>query len=130
VPKRSRIAGEPVSDRKSKSNQVFTIRNSINKGLLTKNQNQNKRQPSEDVELPFQQGAPLREDDMLKLYNPDREIFMAILSESEDRKDDPAERVDLVDYNSSDYDEFLSDAEATEQWQSTMKFLHRHQESQ
>ena len=67
---------------------------------------------------------------MLKLYNPDREIFMAILSESEDRKDDPAERVDLVDYNSSDYDEFLSDAEATEQRQSTMKFLHRHQESQ
>ena len=67
---------------------------------------------------------------MLKLYNPDREIFMAILSESEDRKDDPVERLDLVDYNSSDYDEFLSDAEATEQRQSTMKFLYHHQDSQ
>jgi hypothetical protein len=32
---------------------------------------------------------------------------MAIISEMEDLKDDPAERVDLVDYNSSDYDEFL-----------------------
>jgi len=72
------------------------------------------------VELPFQQGAPLREDNTPKIYNPDHVIFMAILSETEDRKDDPAERVDLVD----------SDAEATEQRQSTMKFLHRHQESQ
>ena len=36
---------------------------------------------------------------------------MAIISEMEDLKDDPAERVDLVDYNSSDYDEFLYDEE-------------------
>jgi len=72
------------------------------------------QQPSENVELPFQQGVPLREDDTSKIYNPDREIFMAIISEIEYHKDNPAERVDLIDYNSSEYDEFLSDGEATE----------------
>ena len=38
---------------------------------------------------------------------------MAIISEIQEHNDNPMERVDLVDYNSSDYDEFLSDAEAT-----------------
>jgi hypothetical protein len=38
---------------------------------------------------------------------------MAIISEIQEPEDDPMERVDLIDYNSSDYDEFLSDAEAT-----------------
>jgi len=37
---------------------------------------------------------------------------MAIISEIEEHEDDPMGRVDLVDYNSSDYDEYLSDAEA------------------
>ena len=37
---------------------------------------------------------------------------MAIISEIQEPIDDSLERVDLVDYNSSDYDEFLSDAEA------------------
>jgi len=37
---------------------------------------------------------------------------MAIISEIQESVDDSLERVDLVDYNSSDYDEFLSDAEA------------------
>ena len=36
---------------------------------------------------------------------------MAIISEIQEPIDDSLERVDLVDYNSSDYDEFLSDAE-------------------
>ena len=36
---------------------------------------------------------------------------MAIISEIQEHKDDPMGRVDLVDYNSSDYDEFLSDDE-------------------
>ena len=39
---------------------------------------------------------------------------MVIISEIQEHNDEPMERVDLVDYNSSDYDEFLSDAEATE----------------
>ena len=39
---------------------------------------------------------------------------MAMLLETEGHKDNPSERVDLVDHNSSDYDQFLSDAEATE----------------
>ena len=37
---------------------------------------------------------------------------MAIISVIQEPIDDSLERVDLVDYNSSDYDEFLSDAEA------------------
>ena len=37
---------------------------------------------------------------------------MAIISEIQEPVDDSLEWVDLVDYNSSDYDEFLSDAEA------------------
>ena len=37
---------------------------------------------------------------------------MAIISEIQESVDDSLERVDLVDYNSRDYDEFLSDAEA------------------
>jgi hypothetical protein len=36
---------------------------------------------------------------------------MAIISEIQEPVDDSLERVDLVDYNSSDFDEFLSDAE-------------------
>ena len=36
---------------------------------------------------------------------------MAIISEIQQHNDDPMERVDLADDNSSDYDEFLSDAE-------------------
>ena len=67
------------------------------------------------MELPFQQGVPLQEeDDDQKTHFPDREISMAIISEIQEHNDDPMERVDLINYNSSDYDEFLSDAEATE----------------
>jgi len=37
-------------------------------------------------------------------------VIISIISEIEDHGDDPMGRVDLVDYNSSDYDEYLSDA--------------------
>ena len=37
---------------------------------------------------------------------------MAIISEIEEHDDDPMGRVDLVDYNSSNYDEYLSNAKA------------------
>ena len=39
---------------------------------------------------------------------------MAIISELEDHKDDHTEWVYLDDYNSSDYDEFLSNAEVVD----------------
>src|SRR6185312_15134710 len=66
------------------------------------------QQPLEYKELPFQQGLPLKEDNKSKIPNHDREIFMAILSEPKDQKDNPAALEDL------DYDDFLSDAEAAE----------------
>jgi hypothetical protein len=55
---------------------------------------------------------PLQEEDNQKIYSPDREIFMAIISEIEEHDDDPMGRVDLIDYNSSNYDEYLFDVEA------------------
>jgi len=39
-------------------------------------------------------------------------VIISIISEIEDHGDNPMGRVDLVDYNSSDFDEYLSDAEA------------------
>jgi hypothetical protein len=42
------------------------------------------------MELPFQQGAPLQVDDQ-KINSSECEIFMAIISEPEDQKDDPTE---------------------------------------
>ena len=50
--------------------------------------------------------TPITED-------PSREIFMAIITEIQELDDDPMARVDLVDYNSSDFDEFMSDIETT-----------------
>ena len=72
-----------------------------------------KKQSSEYKEPPFQQGLPLKEDNKSKIPNHDRKIFMAILSEPGERKENPAALEDL------DYDDLLSDTE----------FLHRHQES-
>jgi len=57
------------------------------------------------VELLYQEGIPLQEDDNPKIHISDLEIFMAIISDIQDHNDDPMERVDLADYNSSDYDE-------------------------
>jgi len=65
-----------------------------------------KRQFSEYKELPFQQGLLLKEDNKLKIPNHDLEIFMAILSEPNGRKDNPMALEDL------DYDDFLFEAEA------------------
>ena len=49
---------------------------------------------------------------MQELQQPDREIFMAIAGETRVLDSDTLEKVNLVDYNSSDFDEFLSDTEA------------------
>ena len=91
--------------------------NNSSKGPLWRSKKQNRRQDHQhpnDGELPFQEGAPLQEEDNQKFCSLDREIFMAIISEIEEHNDDPMERVDLVDYNSSDYDEYLSDIEVNE----------------
>ena len=67
---------------------------------------------SEDDELPFQEGLSLQEEYNQEPRHPYRDIFMAIIVEIEELVNDPMGKVDLVDYNSSDYDEYLSDAEA------------------
>ena len=50
----------------------------------------------------------MKENSNSKSPNHEREIFMAILSEPKDRKDNSAEQVDL------NYDDFLRDKEAIE----------------
>ena len=67
-----------------------------------------KRDSSQITKNYSQQGLPLKEDNKSKTPNHDREIFMAILSEPKDQKDNPTALEDL------DYDDFLSDAEAAE----------------
>jgi len=120
APKRFWIPEESTSGsrKKTESDRDSTFHNTINKGLpagsKTREDKRRNRRDSEDIELPFQEGVPLQEEDNQKTLSPDREIFMAIISEIMEHEDDPMERVDLVDYNSSDYDEYLSDAEATE----------------
>ena len=64
------------------------------------------------MELPFHEGVPLQEEDDSKILTSDRLIFMAIISEIEEHNDNPMERVDLVDYNSSDYDVEVNETEA------------------
>jgi len=67
------------------------------------------QQLSEDKELPFQQGLPLREDNInSKIHGHNHEIFMAFLSDTINRKSDSTALEDL------DYDEFLSEPEITE----------------
>jgi len=65
----------------------------------------------EDEALLFQEGFPLQDEDEHKPQHPDCKIFMTIIGENQEHNN-PLEKVDLVDYNSSDYDEFLSDTEA------------------
>ena len=49
---------------------------------------------------------------MQELQQPDREIFIAISGETRVLDSDTLEKVNLVDYNSIDFDEFLSHTEA------------------
>ena len=63
---------------------------------------------SEDEELPFQQGLPLKEDNInSKIRNHDREIFMALHPDATNRECDSTTLEDL------DYDEFLFGPETT-----------------
>ena len=62
-------------------------------------------------ELPFQLGIPLEgEEETLNIKDPCCEVLMVRIDEiHESHNDDPMERVDLLDYNSSDFNEFISD---------------------
>ena len=63
-------------------------------------------------ELPFQKGVPL----VLPEHKGDqevedlcREVLMVHISEAHDSEDDSMERLNLDDYNSDDFDEYLSE---------------------
>jgi hypothetical protein len=64
------------------------------------------------TELPFQRGVPLvpsEDEDPQDIEDLCHEILMVRISELPDSEDDSAERVSLDDYNSDDFDEYLSD---------------------
>jgi len=108
VHKRNRVTQESISDKRTESNKKLVSANTTRREHQFTDQTRKKRQFSEYKELPFQQGLPLKDDKKSKIPNPDREIFMAIPSESEDRKENPTAREDL------DYDNFLFDIEVAE----------------
>ena len=67
---------------------------------------------SQPTDLPFQQSTPLdppssKQDQ--EIQDLCREILMVHISEVHEPKDDSTERLNLDDYNSDDYDEYLSD---------------------
>ena len=114
---RTSDGAEFTSEQKLEPDQDSTINCPINERPQSRNDRQDRRKlgshSSQNDDLPFQEGFPIEEDDTQEIRNPDREIFMviiSIISEIEDHGDNPMGRVDLVDYNSSDYDEYLSDA--------------------
>ena len=80
------------SRKKTESDQVSIIHGPLKGSLRRSKGKPQDRQLSEDVELPFQQGVPLKEeDDNQKTCSSDREIFMAIISEIQEHNDDPME---------------------------------------
>ena len=67
---------------------------------------------SQPTDLPFQQSTPLdpsssKQDQ--KIQDLCREILMVRISEVREPEDDSTERLNLDDYNSDDFDEYLSD---------------------
>jgi len=67
---------------------------------------------SQPTDLPFQQSTPL--DPSSSKQNQEiqdlcREILMVRISEVHEPEDDPTERLNLDDYNSDVFDEYLSD---------------------
>ena len=66
---------------------------------------------SQPMDLPFQQSTPLdpsssKQDQ--EVQDLCREILMVRISEVHEPEDDPTERLNLDDYNSNDFDEYLS----------------------
>jgi len=106
VLKINRLALQPDSDKRTKPDKKsnFTV-----KGELLSSNQKERQQLSEDEELPFQQGLPLKEDNInSKIRGHNREIFMAFLSNATNQKANSMTLEDL------DYDEFLSEPEITE----------------
>ena len=67
---------------------------------------------AQSTDLPFQQSTPLdppssKQDQ--EIQDLCREILMVRISEVHEPEDDPMERLNLDDYNSDDFDEYLSD---------------------
>jgi len=67
---------------------------------------------SQPTDLPFQQSTPLdpsasKQDQ--EIQDLCREILMVRISEVHEPEDDSMERFNLNDYNSDDFDEYLSD---------------------
>ena len=67
---------------------------------------------SQPTDLPFQQSTPLdlpssKQDQ--KIQDLCREILMVRTSEVQEPEGDSVERLNLDDYNSDDFDEYLSD---------------------
>ena len=67
---------------------------------------------SQETDLPFQQSTPLdpsssKQDQ--EIEDLCHEILMVRISEVQEPEGDPTEHLNLDDYNSDDFDEFLSD---------------------
>ena len=67
---------------------------------------------SQPTDLPFQQSTPLdlfssKQDQ--EVQDLCREILMVRISEVREPEDDPTERLNLDDYNSDDFDDYISD---------------------
>jgi hypothetical protein len=108
VIKRNRLALQPDSDKKTESDKESTSTITTKGELQSSNQGE-RQQFLEDEELPFQQGLPLKEDNInSKIRGHNREIFMAFLSNATNRKANPTALEDL------DYDEFLNEMEMSE----------------
>jgi len=106
--KRNRLAIQPASDKKTESNKESISAVTIKRELQPSIQEEQRRQFLEYEELPFQQGFLLKEDNKTNISDHDREIFMTILSDPTNQKDNPTALEDL------DYDDFLSEMEASE----------------
>ena len=71
---------------------------------------------SQPTDLPFQQSTPLdpsssKQDQ--KIQDLSREILMVRISKVREPEGDPTERLNLDDYNSDDFNEYLSDSMET-----------------
>ena len=120
--KRNRLAPQPDSDKRTEPDKKSTFTVTI-KGELQSSIQEEGQQLTEDEELPFYQGLPLKEDNInSKIRGHNREIFMAFLSDATNQK------VDSTAQQGLDYDEFLSEPEITEA-AVAMKILHRESQS-
>ena len=78
--KRNRLVPQSDSDKRTEPDKNSTPTVTTKGELQSSNQGE-RQQLSEDEELPFQQGLPLKEDNVnSKIRTHNREIFMAFLS--------------------------------------------------